>query len=276
MSNTAPALNPFSYKIAPETYVISVQNPIPNVGYVHMNSMVINGQEPVVVDTGLALLREGWLNEIFSIVEPEDIRWIYLSHDDGDHVGNLEALLEAAPQAKLVTNWFQLERMSGDIVVPLERTIWVNNRDEFQAGDRLFRALRPPIFDSPTTRGLFDAKTGVYWGGDSFAVPSPTMAEDGSEIPDDAFEGGFLAFQRMISPWHELLSEAKYEEHLRKVEMLPIKVAVGGHGPAMRGREIARSFELFRQLPHLPNADEPTQSDLDAAIAAMSRELVAA
>jgi glyoxylase-like metal-dependent hydrolase (beta-lactamase superfamily II) len=24
---------------------------------------------------------------VFSLVDPEDVRWIFLSHDDGDHIG---------------------------------------------------------------------------------------------------------------------------------------------------------------------------------------------
>jgi flavorubredoxin len=276
MSNSPFALNPIRYRIAPDTHVISLRNEVPGVGFIHMNSMVIAGQEPVVVDTGLALLRDQWLDHIFSVVEPEDIRWIYLSHDDADHVGNLATLLEEAPNAKLVTNWFQIERMSGDIVIDPRRQIWVNDGDSFMAGDRLFRAVRPPIFDSPTTRGLFDTKTGVYWGGDSFASPSPTQVEDASDMPWEAYEGGFLAFQRMISPWHEFMDPARYDEHLTRVQRLPIRTAIGGHGPAVRGQMIGKSFDLFRKLPDLSNFPEPTQNDLDAMIAQLSREPVAA
>ena len=278
MSSSPFSLRPIRYQVAPDTHVISLRNEVPTVGFIHMNSMVITGQEPVVVDTGLALLREEWLDQIFSLVEPEDIRWIYLSHDDADHVGNLGALLDAAPQAKLVTNWFQIERMSGDIVIPPYRMAWVNNGDDFMAGDRLFRAVRPPIFDSPTTRGLFDTKTGVYWGGDSFAAPTPAQIDDAADMPAEAFAGGFLAFARMISPWHQYLDQARYEELIASVQRLPIRVAVGGHGPAVRGAQIAQSFDLLRQLPQMENAPEPTQNDLDAMIAHLSREreLVAA
>jgi flavorubredoxin len=276
MSSQAPALNVESYRVAPDSHVISVRNEVPNVGFIHMNSMVITAQEPVVVDTGLALLREQWLDQIFSIVEPEDVRWIYLSHDDADHVGNLAALLDAAPNAKLVTNWFQLERMSGDILVPPERTIWINDGDRFEAGDRVFRAVRPPYFDSPTTRGLFDTKTGLYWGADCFAMPTPWATEDAADMPFEALEGGSLAFARMISPWHRYLDPGRYEDLLGSVQRLPIRVAVGGHGPAVRGKLIGQYFDLLRQLPSLENFPEPTQNDLDAMIAQMSRELVAA
>ena len=72
--------------------------------------MVITGAEPVIVDTGNELSRDEWMEAAFSIVDPADVRWIFLSHDDHDHIGNLTAVLDACPKATLVTNWFTVER----------------------------------------------------------------------------------------------------------------------------------------------------------------------
>ena len=70
---------------------------------VFINSMVITGAEPVVVDTGPKVSGKEWKEAVFSIVEPEDVRWIYLSHEDHDHTGNLVEMLELCRNAKLVT-----------------------------------------------------------------------------------------------------------------------------------------------------------------------------
>ena len=45
-----------------------------------------------------------------SIVDPADVRWVFLSHDDGDHLGNMRPLLDRAPNAKVVANFFSNER----------------------------------------------------------------------------------------------------------------------------------------------------------------------
>src|SRR5262245_16565295 len=100
--------------IAPETFLIHNQegqggSPV----IVPLNSLVIRGKEPVVVDTGFAHSREEFLSDVFSVVEPEDIRWVFISHDDVDHTGNVNALMELAPNATLVINWFMTERMGG-------------------------------------------------------------------------------------------------------------------------------------------------------------------
>src|SRR5687768_12155537 len=100
---TIPSTSPV--QVAPETFLI------PNLAaagdvFLPVNSLLIRGDEPIVVDTGAPIHRERWLEQVFSLVDPEDIRWVFLSHEDGDHVGGLDSVLEAAPQATLVTNFF--------------------------------------------------------------------------------------------------------------------------------------------------------------------------
>ena len=67
--------------------------------------------------------------------------------------------------------------------LPLERMRWVNPGESFDAGDRRLVAVRPPIFDAPTTRGLFDAKTGVYWAVDTFASLLPGHVTEVDDAP---------------------------------------------------------------------------------------------
>ena len=127
--------------------------------FVYLNSMVILGEEPVIVDTGTPANRKQWLEDVFSLVEPEDVRWVFLSHDDVDHSGNLDQVMTACPNAKLVCNWAMVERHTNCFNFPLDRCRWVMDGESFDVGDRTLQAVRPPVYDSPTTRGLFDPTT---------------------------------------------------------------------------------------------------------------------
>jgi len=93
------------YRIADRTHVIPLTLPIPSRGLLYLNPLVILGREPVIVDTGPAMLRQEYLDAVFSVVEPEDVRWIFLSHDDRDHAGNVMLLLDLCRNARLVTNF---------------------------------------------------------------------------------------------------------------------------------------------------------------------------
>ena len=43
-------------------------------GYVYINSLVITGREPIIVDTGTSLNRDRWLEQVWSVVDPKDVR----------------------------------------------------------------------------------------------------------------------------------------------------------------------------------------------------------
>jgi flavorubredoxin len=267
-TTTAPATAP--YRIANDTYVLPHVFQLPGIGYGYMNSMVILGKEPIVVDTSGSLLRDQYFTQLESLVDPKDVRWIYLSHDDVDHTGNLMELLERAPNATFIGTWFMVERESFTVKLPLERMRWVNDGESFDAGDRTLHAVRPPIFDSPVTRGLFDPKTGVYWAADSFGAVSPEPVTDAGEIPADAFRDGSFAVHSLVSPWHQWLDSSRYAQHVNRIASLPIRAIASGHGPAIYGSTIGTALDLMRELPGRDKFPEPTQRDLEAMLAAQT------
>jgi len=223
------------YQVAPDTFVVPWFMQAPPVGYFCMNSLVIRGAEPVIVDTGSPANRDEWLENVWSLVEPEDVRWIFLSHDDRDHSGNLLPVLEACPNAT-----------------------------------RTLTAVRPPVFDNPTTRGLFDDRTGVFWAVDTCALPVAGPMADVTDISDGDFDAGQLLGVQLVAPWHQWLDEQKFCAHVDRVQSMPIEVIASCHAPAISGARIGRSFDLLRRI----HSAEPwagfTQQDLDQWMAAMA------
>lgn len=255
------------YRLAEETYLIPWHLPAPPVGLFPMHSLIIRGTEPVIVDTGAPACREQWLEAAWSVVDPADVRWIFLSHDDRDHAGNLLAVLEACPNATLLTTWFSVGRMFEEWATPLDRCRFVNPGDRVDVGDRTLTALRPPVFDNPTTRALLDSRTGVLWSVDTFAsnVPEPLAEADG--LSTAAFTEGQQLGARLVAPWHTLLDEAKFRRCVDEVQRLGPSVAAGCHTPVLRGARLDAAFELLRQLPGLEAWPEFTQADLDGWMA---------
>lgn len=262
---------PDPLRVAHDTYLIRPFAQPPGAPFaMHVNSLVILGSEPVIVDTCTALVRDEWTEQVFGLVDPHDVRWVFVSHDDSDHAGNLAPVLDACPNATLVTSWLANERMSGDIIVPPHRQRWVNDGDAFRAGDRTFLAVRPPIFDSPTTRGLFDRSTGVYWSSDAFGAPVPGLVDHIEDIPTEMVREGTTMLSSFLSPWHTVVDPAKFEAWIARIEELHPSAIVGAHGPLISGPSIATTFELTRQLPHLPPVPQPGQADLDGLMSLLA------
>lgn len=259
-----PAVHHPPLKIADDTWLIQqMQEAAIGPLWVYLHSLVIKGPEPIIVDTGTPANREQWLKDVFSIVDPGDVRWVFLSHDDVDHAGNLAEVMEACPNATLISTWFMIERHTNCFNFPLERCRWVNEGQSWRAGDRTLTALIPPLFDSPTTRGLYDDKTGVYWAVDSFALPLPGPMDDISQLDPEAWQQGVGLFNTMNSPWFQLLDPAKYERHVDRVQKLDIDVIAACHSPIIKRPQISKAFDMIRAIPSLDPPPQPQQADLD-------------
>lgn len=256
------------YRIAPDTWIIPETLPAAPGTVIPVNSMVITGAEPVIVDTGNELSRTDWMNAAFSLVDPADVRWVFLSHDDHDHIGNLIPVLDACPKATLVTNWFTVERTVRALELPLHRMRWVNAGETFDAGDRTLVAAVPPLWDSPTTRGLFDPTTGVYWAADAFASLLPGHVTASDDVPDELWSESFLGLNRTNSPWHTLVDPVKFDRHVDSVASLGITTVASAHGAPLRGQRLDDAFALIRRVPHLDAAPLPGQADLEAILSA--------
>jgi hypothetical protein len=257
-------------RIANDTFVIhQIQPALGQPLFVYLNSMVILGREPMIVDTGTPANRQQWLDDVFSIVEPGDVRWIFLSHDDVDHTGNLDEALSACPNAQLVCNWAMIERHTNCFDFPLERCRWVMDGESLDIGDRTLLAFRPPVFDSPTTRGLFDPTTGVYWAVDTFATPLPDPSMGIADLDREFWDHGLALFALgAVSPWLTMLDPDKYGRYVDTVQNLDITTVAACHTPVIEGPYIEQAFNRIRQLPTIDPPMLPDQSVLDQIIAA--------
>lgn len=269
----APTITVAPTEVAPDTFVIhQVQEALGQPLFVYINSMVIRGREPVIVDTGTPANRKQWMEDAFALVEPQDVRWVFLSHDDVDHSGNLDEVMTACANATLVCNWAMVERHTNCFNFPLDRCRWVMDGESFDVGDRTLAAVRPPVFDSPTTRGLYDPTTRVYWAVDTFATPLP---DPGAGVPE--LDAGFwqelmwVFAMGAVSPWLAMLDPAKFAASVDRVQNLDIGTIAACHTPVIEGDYIERAFARVRELPTLDLPELPNQMVLEQILAATAQ-----
>jgi flavorubredoxin len=237
---------------------------------VYLNSMVITGAEPVIVDTGSPNNRAQWLEDVFGIVEPADVRWVLLSHDDSDHTGNLTPVMEACPNATLVCSWALVERFSNAFAFPLHRCRWLNDRQSLDVGDRRIMAVRPPVYDSPATRGFLDERSGIYWGVDAFAAPCPgEPVPTVADLPPDFWAEGMAMFiHHALAPWVGLVDRRRYADEVDRVHAMGMTTIATAHSPLIPAAKVAEAFTLLRHLPDVSVPPAPDQSDLVTILAA--------
>ncbi|HEX8825863.1 MAG TPA: MBL fold metallo-hydrolase [Archangium sp.] len=255
---------PAPYRIADETYAIPILRHAPPFGIAHFNSFLIRGRESILVDTGALKEHDEWQQHLWSLVDPKDLHWVLLTHDDREHAGNLMYVLEKCPRAKVVMNWFSFLRLADDnLDIPMDRMHLVNSGESVNIGGRGFGVLRPPLFDSPATVGFFDLQTGVYFSADCFGSPTPTFVEDVADAPKESVRRNFYAFNRANEPWCQYVDTRKYTAELEKVRKLDARVLASGHAPAARGDSIPWFLELMADLPAMEPFEGLTQADFE-------------
>ncbi len=259
-----------------ETYVavgdivtLSYHEPAGPLGFLPMRAYLIKGREPVLVETGLYTQSDGFFEALRAEIEPEELRWIVITHEDLDHAGNLEPFLEAAPNARLVLSFLAMLKISRPDLTPPERVLIATPGQSLTLGDRRFGVLQPPVFDSSATVAYFDEKTGSLFSADSFGglVPAPTAAGDAL---DPAYVQGSTIFMSANSAWLHDTDPAKFKRRLDAVRTLAPDIVLPSHGAPLKGQAGA----LCDHLASLPSM-EPFRFPDDAGFREMLQQMKA-
>jgi glyoxylase-like metal-dependent hydrolase (beta-lactamase superfamily II) len=63
-----------------------------SLGVPTINGYVLLADEPVLVDGGIHVEADAFVDALSSSVNPSELRWVWLTHDDADHTGATKGL----------------------------------------------------------------------------------------------------------------------------------------------------------------------------------------
>ncbi|MET9730439.1 MBL fold metallo-hydrolase [Streptomyces sp. NPDC006458] len=202
------------HRVRPDISVLNDSLEVPGIGHLPVNAFVLLASQPVVIDTGLGLPDRDFLEVVGSVLDPADVRWIWLTHPDRDHTGGIFDLLEAAPEARVVTTFLSAGIMSCERPLPLDRLYLLNPGQALDVGDRTLTGFRPPLFDNPATVALFDDQSGVCFSSDCFGGPmaSPELAhaDDVRAAGVEELRAAQLLWATVDSPWVHNVDAQKF------------------------------------------------------------------
>jgi flavorubredoxin len=248
---TTDLLRQSPLEIAPDTFVIRAATRSVGDTSTSLNSMLIRAAEPVIVDTGIATARDAWFADLCSLIDPQDVRWIVVTHLDTDHSGNMMEALEHCRNACLVTTPGESFRVMSSYGVPANRIRLIDFGEDLDAGDRVLRSLRPPVYDSPYTRALLDPSTGVLYTSDAFCTPMPAEPVDRlSDIPTEDWLDGMARFHHAsLCPWLTVVDEKQFGAEVEKLADVQPRIIVGAHSPVIDGASVEEALSHLAQLP---------------------------
>jgi hypothetical protein len=165
-----------------------------------------------------------------------------------------------------------VERFSNAFGFPLQRCRWVNDGEALDLADRRILAVRPPVYDSPATRGFLDESSGTYWAVDAFATPCPSEPVPAVADLDPGFwaEGMAMFIHHALAPWVGIVDRQKYAAEIDRVRAMGITAMATAHSPLITPASVEDAFALLRRLPDVAVPPVPDQATLDMALAAAS------
>ena len=256
------------YQATPDVAVLPASFPVPGVGFLTINAFVIKAEEPVLIDTGMGIAGEEFMKALESVIDPPDLKWIWLTHDDADHTGNIQRILEAAPGARLAVNSLAALRMSTAWPVPMDRVYWLNPGDSITPGDRKLSAFRPPLFDNPTTIGIYDNKSEIFFSADCFGALIPSAAQNIDEIPEGDLSQGMLSWASGDNPWVHMVDRKAFNQVLDTLRRLAPRMILSAHLPPAKGKN-EQLLQLLAGVPSSSPFIAPNQAVLDQILAEM-------
>jgi flavorubredoxin len=224
-----------SYSPLDDVHVLPSYVRVPGFGVLTANAFVIQASEPVLVDTGLAADRGAFLPALEALLDPADLAWVFLTHVDPDHVGNLRDVLEAAPRARVVTNFIAVAKLNLSMAIPPERFYLLNAGQTLDVGDHRLTAMRPPIFDAPETMAFFDPGDRVLFSADCFGALLDAPVEDARAVPASILAEQQSLWATIDAPWLEGIDPRYLRSGLDEVRSLRPNVVLSSHLPMARG-----------------------------------------
>jgi glyoxylase-like metal-dependent hydrolase (beta-lactamase superfamily II) len=246
------------HRLRPDISVLADSLEVPGIGHIPVNAFVLLGAEPVVVDTGLGLPDRNFVEALATVLDPADVRWIWLTHPDRDHTGGIFDLLAAAPKARVVTT------------LPLDRAYLVNPGETLDIGDRTLTGFRPPLFDNPATVGFFDDHSGVCFSSDCFGAPLPTAdlarADDVRDVAVEDLRTAQLLWATVDSPWVQTVDVEKYLRTFDSLKDRKPDLVLSTHLPPAAGITGAM-LDTLATAPSAPPFVGPDQEALEQMLA---------
>ena len=159
--------------------VLNDYAPVPGFGgappFLPVNAFVLHAQQPVVIDTGLSTTEKDFRGRAGtgtrSSRRPLDLDHPPRPRSHGRFVEASPSRATSAPHHHLLG----LGIMSTEWTLPLNRLYLLNPGQTLDVGDRRLQCFRPPLFDSPSTTGFLDERTGALFSSDCFGAPMPSL-----------------------------------------------------------------------------------------------------
>jgi hypothetical protein len=251
--------------------VITTSAEIPGLGSLAINSFLLHGREPLLVDTGTLAGSADFLAALTSTIDPQALRWIWLTHTDFDHIGSLARLLEINPRVRVITSFLGVGIMGLSATpLPMDRVYLINPGQTVTVGERRLTAVRPPVYDNPITTGFIDDRTGALFSSDCFGALLPALPQNAADLDLASLTSGQIRWATIDSAWVHDVDRPTFHANLHQFRAIQPSAIYSSHLPPAPGSMHHLFTESLAQVPDAPRFEGPDQAALETLLAAVA------
>jgi len=155
--------------------------------------------------------------------------------------------------------------------VPMNRVCWLNPGDSIRLKDRKLTAVRPPLFDNPTTIGFYDDKSEALFSADCFGAIIPSPAKSTDDVAEEDLAQGMAGWASLDNPWVHMVKPNDFSKTLDRIHQIDPKIILSAHLPPATGKTV-QFLEWFAKVPDSTPAIAPGQTALEEILAQMDDE----
>lgn len=212
--------------------------------------VLLNDGCPLLFDAGSHVHSGQIMSELKTLLDDVSPGYVFLTHTELPHTGNLSAILEAWPQTKLVVSSAILPHVELPWWVTEDQVLYGYPGTSDSYGGRQISFSDGILKDQPGTHWMYDAQTGTLFTADAFGYLFPQSAD--LKFDDELDDGVPVEWLRR---YHESAfrflpksSGAKVIADLARVfAKREINVLAPTHANAIRG-DVAQCLERVNQV----------------------------
>lgn len=214
------------------------------------NSYVVQGTAATaVIEASKGTFAQTYLETLGAAVDLGSISYVVLNHLEPDHSGALDALLAAAPQARVVVSKAGKALLKAILNRDVDPLV-VGDGDRLELGGKTLRFFHAPFLHWPDTMFTYAEEDQVLFPCDFLGAHYCDDRLFNDRVPsyDYAFR---YYFQVIFRPFKDYVRQG-----LAKIEGLSLRVICPSHGPILRDR-LDHYLDLYRQWSaEAPPADQ--------------------
>ena len=221
------------HQITPQVYFVGARDwnrrlfdalvPLPN-GTSYNAYLVKGSEKTVLIDSVDPPKSEELLNHLKRL-NVKTLDYIVANHAEQDHSGAIPAVLEAYPEARVVTNSKCKDFLVEHLLIAEGKFITVNDGESLSLGDKTLEFLLTPWVHWPETMVTYLKEDRILFSCDFFGshlATSNLYVEDEHQVLEDSKR----YYAEIMMPFRAII-----KKNIEKVEALAIDLIAPSHGP---------------------------------------------